>query len=238
MIEIQKINLKTYKLLKDDQILGTISTYRNLFHDTCIYLKFNLNKYPASIPFSQIYQQEQKPLQVMTESTNINLVNCLLHNGFTCKRRCYEAQVDARQLAQPLESKTSIFTFDNRSSIYSTCCSFLYQYYKEMHAPVSPLTTNEETFIAEVPTKSGFYSLNEQGNINHLAFTENNEIAYICSNDPTNCPYFINSLLTQMFNKYKEIFFEADDTDWAATMLLEKFTYAKNSSFNTYIWQP
>ena len=33
-----------------------------------------------------------------------------------------------------------------------------------------------------------------------------------------------------------EIFFEADDTDWAATLLLDQFNFNKNESFNTYIY--
>ncbi|MCZ3672209.1 GNAT family acetyltransferase, partial [Lactobacillus gasseri] len=32
------------------------------------------------------------------------------------------------------------------------------------------------------------------------------------------------------------IFFEADDTDWAATKLLDCFNVDKENSFNTYIY--
>ena len=41
----------------------------------------------------------------------------------------------------------------------------------------------------------------------------------------------------KIFKKYSTTFFEADDTDWAASELLDKFNYKKNESFNTYIYE-
>lgn len=238
MTQLIKINSTTYEVVENQKSLGTISTYRNLFHDTCIYLIFKLQKYPSFLPFTQIYQQEQKPLQVMIESSKTNLVNLLIRNGFVCKRRCFEAQVSMDQLRCPLQAEIPIFNFNNSDIIYDSCCSFLYNYYQKVHAQVSPLTASKEDFITEVPTNSGFYSLDQNGQINHLTFTEQNEIAYICSIDPKTLPNFTLAILKQMFSKYKEIFFEADDTDWAATELLNEFNYPKTNSFNTYIWKP
>lgn len=238
MIQLKKINSKTYQLIENEEFLGTISTYRNLFHDTCIYLIFKLQKCPNSLPFIQIYQQEQKPLQVMIESNETNLVNLLLRNSFVCKRRCFEAKVSMDQLRSPLQAEIPIFNFNNSDTIYDSCCSFLYNYYKKVHAQVSPLTASKEDFINEVPTNNGFYSFNQNGQINHLTFTEQNEIAYICSIDPQTLPNFTSAILKQMFSKHNEIFFEADDTDWAATELLNEFNYPKTNSFNTYIWKP
>jgi hypothetical protein len=60
-------------------------------------------------------------------------------------------------------------------------CHLLYQYYQEVHQAVSPLTVSENTFVKEVPTKTGYYSTNKDGKIENFVFTEKNEIAYICS---------------------------------------------------------
>ena len=46
-----------------------------------------------------------------------------------------------------------------------------------------------------------------------------------------------DNLLIKIFKKYSTTFFEADDTDWAASELLDKFNYKKNESFNTYIYE-
>ena len=236
-MKLRKINPQTYELFENNQSLGTISTYRNPFHDSCIYLKFNLIKIPTTSPFLEIRKQEQKPLQVMIESSHTKLVDFMLKNGFKCKRYCFEAEVSATDLKHPLRTNFKVVPFDVKDPIYSKCCDFLYKYYKTTHELVSPLTASKNEFITEVPTKTGYYSLDKQGRLNNVAFTENNEIAYLCSVDPTSCSSFIDNLLIKIFKKYSTTFFEADDTDWAASELLDKFNYKKNESFNTYIYE-
>lgn len=233
---LKNINPDTYELFENSHSIGTISTYRNLFHDTCSYLKFNLTKIPTSSPFMEIRHQEQKPLQVMIESQQSKMVNFLTKSGFQCKRCCYEAKVSSTELKHPLRAELLILPFAKCDPIYQACCHFLYQYYKDTHEQVSPLTVTETEFTAEVPTQTGYYSLNEYGQLAHVAFTEKNEIAYLCSNDLNACSAFIDSLLTETFKNYSTIFFEADDTDCAASMLLDKFKYSKTESFNTYIY--
>ena len=69
----------------------------------------------------------------------------------------------------------------------------------------------------------------------NIIFTENNEIAYICSTNSKTCPQFIQSVLLDMFSSFESIFFEADDTDWAAMDLLNQFDVDVTQSFNTYV---
>lgn len=38
-----------------------------------------------------------------------------------------------------------------------------------------------------------------------------------------------------MFSSFESLFFETDNTDWAAMMLLNQFNVAVTESFNTYI---
>lgn len=129
-----------------------------------------------------------------------------------------------------------IYPFTQANSRYLECCDLLYQYYKDTHANVAPLTVNRSTFIKDAPTKTGFYSLNRNNRIENLVFTENNEIAYVCSLNRQSYQPFIQTVLNEIFSKFDEIFFEADDTDWAASILLNQFKFNKDESFNTYIY--
>ncbi|ALJ24360.1 GNAT family acetyltransferase [Lactobacillus gallinarum] len=233
---VYKIDHETYQVRKDNELLGTIKTYRNLYHDTCIYLKIKLKVYPANFPFDAILQQESKPLELLTDSKNNNLIKFLIHNGFQCKRHCFTPTVSKNYLKHSLTSDLTIQPFTQVDPKYLECCDLLYRYYKKTHATVAPLTANYATFIDEVPTKTGFYNLNQKNEIENVVFTENNEIAYICSINHKNCEAFIQATLRKIFSKYNEIFFEADDTDWAATLLLDQFNFNKNESFNTYIY--
>lgn len=110
-MKLRKINPQTYELFENNQSLGTISTYRNPFHDSCIYLKFNLIKIPTTSPFLEIRKQEQKPLQVMIESSHTKLVDFMLKNGFKCKRYCFEAKVSATDLKHHLRTQFKVLPF-------------------------------------------------------------------------------------------------------------------------------
>lgn len=232
---IQKINSNTYQLSEDNNNLGTISTYTNDYHNTYLYLSFHLLSYPTYSPFPTISQNEGRNLQAMVDSSQEALIHFLTKNGFQLKRRCFSPAVSKTDLKHPLKTDLEIYKFDNQDERYSECCNLLYDYYKKTHACVSPLTISRDTFIKEVPTKTGYYHLTAN-QIDNLIFTENNEIAYVCSTNQKNCRDFIQSVLNVMFNSHKQLFFEADDTDWAATMLLDQFKYDPRQSYNTYIF--
>lgn len=235
-VEIKKIKNNQYIVWCDEQNIGTVTTYHNEFHNKYLYLKFNLSKYPICFPFNKIKQAAGQSLQVMTDSTNTNLIHLLLQNGFKCKRQCYTPEVTKKDLKIQLNSNYSIHPFNTNSKNYSALCHLLYKYYQEVHQAVSPLTVSEDTFVKEVPTKSGYFSTNEDRKTENLIFTEKNEIAYICSFNEKSCNLFIKATLSKMFSKYSSIFFEADNTDWAATKLLDCFDINKENSFNTYIY--
>lgn len=235
-IRINKTDQNTYRISKSGKNLGTIRTHRNLYHDTCTYLDIDLKNYVLSFPFSVIRKYEGKPLQVMTDSENKEFIQFLIHNGFECKRRCYTPTFTEKDLKYPITESSLIYSFDQVDSRYRECCKLLYQYYKEAHASVSPLTMDRLTFINEVPTKTGFYSLNKSDKIENIVFTENNEVAYVCSLNRGSFRSFIQTVLSKVFSKFETIYFEADDTDWAASILLDQFKFDKRDSFNTYIY--
>lgn len=235
-IRISKTDPKTYTIYQSEKDLGTLKTYHNIYHDTCTYLNIKLETYAIDLPFSVIRQREEKSLAVLTESENKDLIQLLIRNGFKCKRRCFTPIFTKKDLKYPVNTVSVIYPFTQANSRYLECCDLLYQYYKDTHANVSPLTVNRSTFIKDAPTKTGFYSLNRNNRIENLVFTENNEIAYVCSLNRQSYQPFIQTVLNEIFSKFDEIFFEADDTDWAASILLNQFKFNKNESFNTYIY--
>ena len=150
-VKIKKIKDNQYIVWCDEQDIGTITTYHNEFHNKYLYLKFNLAKYPTYFPFNEIKQIEDQSLQVMTDSTNTDLIHLLLQNGFKCKRHCYTPEVTNKDLKIQLNSNYSIHPFNTNSKNYSALCHLLYQYYQEVHQAVSPLTVSEDAFTQEVP---------------------------------------------------------------------------------------
>lgn len=236
-LKVIKIDKSKYQIIDQNHEIGEIDLYRNLFHDSCIYLKFNLKYYPLAFPFSEIKRIEKKPLQVMAESSQIDLTNFLLRNNFICKRKCYEARVSVNNLKTQLHDDHQIYKFAQDSKYYERLCQQLYYYYKKVHQNVSPLTATFQDFLSDVPTKTGFFDLNEKNQIQNIIFTEENEIAYAVSQNLSSFSSFKEAVLDQLFNQYNEIFFEADDVDLVAMNLLHTFDLKLTDSFNTYIFK-
>ncbi len=195
-------------------------------------LKINSNTY-------QLFENNKSIGTISTYTNDYHNQNCYLKfNLFvypTYSPFSLIMQVKKDNMKLLPEEKITIQKFDMHNNKYLDCCDFLYQYYKNSHKVVSPLTTSKDQFIKEVPTKTGYYHLNENFQIENIIFTENNEIAYICSTNPKTCPKFIQSVLLDMFSSFESIFFEADDTDWAAMDLLHQFDVDVTQSYNTYI---
>ena len=221
---ILKINSNTYQLFENNKNIGTISTYTNDYHNQNCYLKFNLLIYPIFSPFSLIMQDKRKPLQVMLDSTQKSLIDFLTKNGFQLKRQCFSLTVKKDNMKLLPEEKITIQKFDMHNNKFLDCCDFLYQYYKNSHKVVSPLTISKDQFIKEVPTKTGYYHLNK-----------NFQIESEYSREQMRINKFTQSVLLDMFSSFESIFFEADDTDWAAMDLLNQFDVDVTQSFNTYI---
>lgn len=234
---VKKTDSKTYEILHDQKLLGTISPYQNEFHNTCVYLKIKLNSFPNFSPFEKIKKIEDKPLQVMIESSETELIKYLTSNGFECKRHCFCPKFTKTDLKDKLQSDYPIHYFSSEDSIYQKCCQLLYQHYIEISKPVSPYTADYETFIENIPN-DGFYSLDKNKQVNNVIFIENNEIAYVSSINKETCPAFCQSVLKRIFSKYDQTFFEADEeTDWCTMTLLHLFNYDYQESFNTYIYK-
>lgn len=209
--------------------------YQNRFHDGHVYLSiddFEVDKIQSS-EFEKVMYEYQKPLQVMVKSSNRQLVQLLNKSGFQLKRRCYEVEVSESDLITLATQLHIIFKSVKGSEEYFECAKDMFLYYKKTHALVNPLTASLEEFMDVLPVDVVYFK--EINKIEAAAFIENNEIAYIYANNTDSFEKFAGALINYLFGLNKTIYFEADDTDWVATKLRNKFLVENKESYDTYI---
>lgn len=219
----------------DGEPVGKIELCRNRFHKQNQYLRLHLADYENAwvFPlFSQIQQAVGKPLQVMVSSEDSRQAELLRAGGFSCVRKCYELEVTSKDyiasnVMLPLESAKQ------GQPEYTSCCQLLYDYYRDTHAAINPLTADFSEFCEELPVEV-FYEKNGE-EIRHFAFVEGSEIAYIGSVDVGVMRPFAESIVCMLFAKFESISFECDDCDTAAMTLKDLFCFDPNESYDTYI---
>ncbi len=250
-INIKQLSNNTYEIFTNKSI-GKIETYTNEFHKEHSYLKLDLKEFDTKIAKALFYNLNKlikKPLQVMTSSENKNLNNFLLAGKFQLKRKSYELEVSKIDLIKSNNEKfqkstnnidiinDNFQTSNKGNKNYQLCCDLLYSYYKSTHKAINPLTAPLEEFVKELPDTVYYQISNSK--IQNLAFIENNEIAYLASNNCESFNSFILFLINMLFQNYKTICFEADDCDYLAMDLVKLFktnNEIKNlESYNTYL---
>lgn len=118
---------------------------------------------------------------------------------------------------------------------YLSCCEMLFEYYKVTHEAINPLTSPLEDFIALIPDDV-LYTMNH-GEIQHAAFVEDDEIAYVSSIDEKTFARFALTVVNMLFEVYPSIIFEADNTDWVAMTLKNLFNVESTVTFDTWIYE-
>lgn len=219
----------------NEKSIGKIELYSNSFHKQNQYLRLQLSEYETAwaVPlFSHIQKTVKKPLQVMVLSTDAEQVKFLLAGGFVCKRKCYEIDVTAKELILRSEV-TPINAAEKGVPEYDMCCRLLFDYYKQTHAEINPLSADYIEFCECLPEKVLYQSC--FGNTMHFAFVEENEIAYIGSTNVNSIQSFAESLVQMLFSDYERICFECDNSDAAAMRLKGLFKAEILESFDTYI---
>lgn len=213
-----------------------MKTYIKKFHNKHMYLDIKNSELSKleNRDFDKLIVHYNKPLQVGVYSDNYELIDLLTKSNFSLNRKCYELEVSKYDLKSPLENEIKDL-FETRSGQleYEYCCKMLYDYYAKTHYDVNPLTAKLDDFIDRIP-QTVIYTKSKD-HIDHCAFVEENEIAYLASFSEDNSKSFLNSLLFLMFSKYKYIFFEADDTDWLATELRKMFKIDNPITFDSYL---
>ena len=111
----------------------------------------------------------------------------------------------------------------------------LFEYYKVTHEAINPLTSPFEEFIELMPDEVLYAK--EHYEIQHAAFVEGDEIAYVSSNNEQTFARFAFTVVNMLFEVYPSIIFEADNTDWVAMTLKNLFNVGSTVTFDTWIYE-
>ncbi len=227
-----------YTLFDGAAALGTVHTHRNEFHGRNCYLKAELTRYdfdPAPF-FAALYAEKGRPLHTMAPHPNREMAEFLVRGGFALRRRCFLMKVTAADLSAPVR-EIPLEEYETGSPEYGEACRLLYAQYARDHAPISPLTADFDRFCSVLPARI-LCVKGADGGILHYAFPEENEIAYVGSEELSSFPAFAEGLLGRMFARYDTVEFEADDVDPVATSLRARFTTGDGFSLDTYTYDP
>lgn len=228
-----------YNVYRSGEDIGCITVSDNQYHNTHRYLNLGLEQYDCAIAkelFSLLRKELGQPLQIMLYSTP-EMHSFLTAGGFERKRRCYELEVASSDLAVPLTPTVELYTAQKGSPLYNTCCDLLYAYYSATHDTVSPLTVSQDVFCSNLP-KTVLCSMAD-GDPTHYAFVEPDEIgyeiAYVGTTNLSSFSGFAQTLVHELFQKCNSLTAECDDTDPAATQLMQLFIISCDESYDTYI---
>ncbi len=224
-----------YQIEENGRRLATIKTYRNQYHLRNCYIQFDLNDHEKIIDPSilQSIADEQKcPLQAMIASSETQKANFLKAQGFKKVRACHELE-DEKDDLLVIESFQEMRTLkaNREDADYLACCEMLFEYYKVTHEAINPLTSPFEEFIELMPDEVLYAK--EHYEIQHVAFVESDEIAYVSSNNEQTFARFAFTVVNMLFEVYPSIIFEADNTDWAAMILKNLFNAEGTVTFDT-----
>ena len=237
-MNVSKYNNK-YQIEENGRLLATIQTYRNQHHLKNCYIQFDLHdneKNNDSAIFHAISDEKKCPLQAMIASSETKKAHFLEAQGFKKVRECHELQVEKDDLI-PRKSfqQMKILKANRGDADYLACCELLFEYYQVAHEAINPLTSPLEDFIALIPDEVLYVKNNDE--IQHAAFVEDEEIAYVSSIDEKTFVRFALTVVNMLFEVYPSINFEADNTDWATMALKNLFDVENTETFDTWIYE-
>lgn len=239
MIQAVHQGNQRYRIYDSGKDMGCINVSQNPYHNRHLYLSLGLTRYDPQIAgelFRVLRRELGRPLQVMLYASE-SIHDFLIAGGFERKRRCYEWEARAANLAAPLEEAVSLTKVSEGTVEYDLCCKLLYDYYSKTHLAVSPLTADAEAFCADLPGTVLCHTADR--GIVHFAFMapdeEGYEIAYVGTIRPDNFKPFAQSVVAKLFRECDRITAECDDIDPAAMALKSLFHLPEVTPYDTYI---
>ena len=215
-----------------------IPYYFNSFHNSNIYFKVDevksLDKVNSDI-LDRLCSYFDKSIQIMISSNKKDIANVLENLGFKRKRACYEVEVTkADYCLYEKDDGIKLITAHKGSKEFMACAELMLERYMKTHLKINPWTGKKTDFFDILPCKV-VYERNDD-NIENLVFIENEEIAYVLGKDIDSFRKFSSNLIFNLFEKYKNICFEADDCDEFAMELKKLFNIDDNITWDTYIY--
>lgn len=226
----------TVAVCVDGACVGHIRLSDNPCHKRNCYIDLELNCYDNAVSaelFAKLAHWTQRPLQAMVNSGDAQITDFLIAGGFASKRKCYEVEA-CREDYVGIPAQTPLYRASAGERAYELCCETMYGHYINNHKDVNPWTAELSDFCSNLP-KEVIYGMDGEEIVN-VAFVEDGEIAYICSNNLPLFHGFAARLINDLFSRHETIFFESDDCDWAAMQLKSMFKNQDEVSFDTYVY--
>lgn len=215
-----------------------IPYYFNLFHNSNIYFKVDevksFDKVNSDV-LDNLCSYFGKPIQIVISSDRKDITNLLENLGFERKRACYEVEVSKDEYCLcEKDDGIKLITAYKGSKEFMACAELMLERYIKTHLEINPWTGKKTDFFDILPCKVVYEKKGDS--IENLAFIENEEVAYVLGKDIDSFRKFSSNLIFNLFEKYKNICFEADDCDEFAMELKKLFNIDDNITWDTYIY--
>ncbi|MDY0276847.1 MAG: hypothetical protein RBQ97_02045 [Acholeplasma sp.] len=231
-------HFECYQVINDGINIWYFIAYDNDFHLNNKYI------YPETHTFKSIDNKEafdsisayfNKPLQVMIDSNEKEIIEVLNRVGFVLKRQSFEREFKFEDIKKLDENtSTELNSFSKGDKRFDEACLIALDQYINNHKEVSPLTATLEEFKTILPDQVVCQIVDDR--ITNLSFIEENELCYLSSVDMKSFESFSNSIIKHMFKSNDSIFIEVDSTDYVALKFKSFFNDNSNDSFDTYIF--
>lgn len=234
-LALRKESQNKLTVMEDQSPIGRVEWYGNPFHSGHQYLRIHFDTYDqrwAEPLFSLLRHTVGKPLQMMLSSDKTEQADFLIAGGFKRKRRCYEMEVSQKDFV-PSPKETPVDVALKGMPTYDACCQLLFSYYKQTHEAVNPLTAAFSAFCDVLPSTALFQRV--EGQMVHVAFVDENEIAYVASTDANGIRPFAQAMVQRLFAEHETLCFECDDGDTAAMTLKSLFHTEAQGAWDTYV---
>ena len=211
-----------------------IRTWKNAFHNRNVYIDFEYEdlKGEKTDPFLEIYNSRGASLQFMVDSSETFKRDIAKKWGFKKMRSCYSLEVTKDDLISHENRTIKICEANLEDEIYESLSKIYFDYYRSSHEAINSVSASFNEFKDILPDKIYF----NQDDGMSFAFIDNNEIAYVYSDNLEIAGDFFCTVAEKMFCDYDTIFFEADDVDECAMRLKNIFSGGLKDVFETWIY--
>ena len=216
-----------------------IPYYFNSFHNSNIYFKIDevksFDKVNSEL-LDKLSSYFGKPIQIIISSERKDATDMLKNLGLERKRVCYEIEVCKEDYCiYEKDDEIKLITAYKGSKEFMACAELMLERYIKTHLEINPWTGKKTNFFDILPCKVVYEKKGDS--IENLAFVENGEIAYVLGKDIDSFSKFSSNLIFYLFEKYKNICFEADDCDEFAMELKKLFNIGYDVTWDTYIYK-
>ena len=238
-LEIGNLDNKAIEVKNEGIDIIKVPYYFNSFHNSNVYFKIDevklFDKVNSEL-LDKLSSYFGKPIQIIISSNKKDVANVLENLGFKRKRACYEVEVTkADYCLYEKDDGIKLITAHKGSKEFMACAELMLERYMKTHLKINPWTGKKTDFFDILPCKVVYEKKGDS--IENLAFIENEEVAYVLGKDIDSFRKFSSNLIFYLFEKYKNICFEADDCDEFAMELKKLFNIGYDVTWDTYIYK-